>query len=80
MAHNKPKQAGHGGGIHLPGEMFLSILFIASGTLFILSKLGIFALPYVPDTILAYITAVGSIIGGIKIILHKLWRPRIYLH
>jgi hypothetical protein len=78
------RMAPHGGGLgsshfHLPAQMLLGFLFMAFGGLFLLKKIGNDYLPFIPEEVFIYVTAVGSLLGGFYLIISQIWKPRIYL-
>ncbi len=78
----KIKHRSHGSGsshFHLPMQFILGLLFLATGILFFLKQIGQNFLPFLPEQIFTYIMAIGSVLGGFYLIVHKIWRPRIYL-
>ncbi|MBN2367698.1 hypothetical protein JXC34_01670 [Candidatus Woesearchaeota archaeon] len=84
MASGHPAIRSHGGGmhsshIHLPMQMLLGIIFLVTGSLLLLKKIGQDYIPFLPEEPLVWVVAVGSVLGGFYLILTKLWRPRLYL-
>jgi hypothetical protein len=77
--HGSHGGGAHSGHFHLPMQGLLGITGLVAGVLFILGKLNIYNVPFISDTILAYICAVISVLGGFHMIISKIWRPRIYL-
>jgi len=71
-----PRTSGH---FHLPAQFFLGLLFLAAGTLLLLKYFGKDFLPILPEPVLVTICALGSAIGGFYLLIHKIWRPRLYL-
>jgi len=63
----------------IPLQLPLGILFTVGGALLLLKKAGRDYLPFIPEEVIIYIVAIGSLIGGLYLIWKRLWRPRIYL-
>ncbi|AJF61889.1 hypothetical protein QT06_C0001G1062 [archaeon GW2011_AR15] len=84
MAMREPHPQRHYSGprtshFELPAQFILGFLFLATGALLLLKKLGNDLIPFIPESVLIYICAGGSVLGGIYLIFHKLYRPRLYL-
>ena len=82
MAHPKPRTPETGAKsshFHLPMQFFLGLLFLAAGALFFLKKIGRDYIPFIPENILIYICAAGSLLGGVHLIISKIWKPRVYI-
>lgn len=80
MVHAQPRQRSqHQGGFHFPAQFLLGLIFTGVGGILIASKLGLMDLMGFPELVLVYVSAIGSFLGGIYLIIHKIWRPRIYL-
>ncbi len=70
----------HASKFQFPAQLILGIIFSFSGSLFLLKQVGKDYLPFIPDKILVYICAIGSLLGGIHLIISKIWKPRVYLY
>jgi len=79
MTREHTKHSRQPGGFHFPAQFFLGVLFTFVGGLILANKLGLVDLMGFPESILLYVSALGSFLGGIYLIIHKIWRPRIYL-
>ena len=84
MARPRPRSTHGGGGattshFHLPAQFLLGLIFLASGALLLLKKIGRDYLPFLPETVLIYICAIGSVLGGIHMVISKIWKPRMYI-
>ena len=79
MEHTRTKQKHGSHGFHLPSQFFLGLIFFLTGGLLLLKKIGLNYLPYIPESVLVYICALGSFLGGMYLVVHKIWRPRIYV-
>lgn len=65
--------------VRLPFQFLLGILFLTAGVLLILKYFGRDYLPFLPESVLVGICALGSVLGGFYLILARIWRPRIYV-
>lgn len=65
--------------VRLPFQFLLGILFLTAGALLILKYFGKDYLPFMPESVLVSICALGSVLGGFYLVLARLWRPRIYV-
>ncbi len=81
MAMMQPRPRGGMGSshFHLPGQLIMGLLFLVFGALLLLKKIGKDYVPFIPEEVFLYITAIGSLIGGFYLIVTQIWRPRIYL-
>jgi len=84
MSKPQARPAPAGGGartshFHLPAQFLLGLIFLAGGALLLLKKIGRNYLPFLPETALIYICAIGSLLGGFHLVITKIWKPRIYL-
>ena len=84
MAGEPKHRTRHGGGsrsshFHLPGQLILGLLFLASGSLLLLKYFGRDYLAFLPEPILVIICGLGSAIGGFYLIVSKIYKPRLYL-
>ena len=78
----RPRGTSHGtrtSHVRLPFQFLLGLLFLTAGALLILKYFGRDYLPFLPESVLVVICALGSVLGGFYLILARLWRPRIYL-
>ena len=62
-----------------PAQLLLGLLFMAAGLMLLAKKIGADFVPYVPEILLVYVCAIGGIVGGLYLIIHKIYRPRLYL-
>ena len=79
MANIRQRPKSHGGHFTYPMQMLLGLLFLGAGSLLLLKKFGLDYISFLAEEIFVYICAVGSVLGGLYLIWHKLWRPRIYI-
>lgn len=63
---------------HIPFQLLLGLLFFSTGLLLLLKTFNVYSLP-IPEEVYFYVTAFGSTIGGLYLIITKIYKPRIYL-
>jgi hypothetical protein len=79
MAHPVRSHGSNTMHVHLPAQGLMGVLFLGFGLLLILKKFGQDYLPFIPEEVIIWICAIGSLIGGFYLILTKIFRPRIYI-
>jgi drug/metabolite transporter (DMT)-like permease len=69
----------HDSHFELPGQLLLGLLFLACGVLLILKKyFNKDYLPMIPEQIVITVCIVGSTLGGLYLVISKLWKPSFY--
>ena len=63
---------------HLPFQLVLGIVFFLSGGILLAKALGFDFAPFIPESIVLYICALGSFLGGFYLIVTKLFAPRVH--
>lgn len=82
MSGQQPASGGHGMGgpttlhFHLPFQFLLGVIGMAAGALYLFKVYGTDYAPFLSDSILASVCAVISVLGGLHMVITKIFKPR----
>jgi len=63
---------------YLPFQFLLGLVFTLTGILLLFKDVRTNYVPFIPESLLYYISAIGSLVGGFYLLITKVWRPRVY--